>query len=240
MRLLKENYDGLQKIKELPHYLKDFLLLPNVKESLEDYNFTVLYRYAYNYLDLTKIHTVTELLYTLGINPLIYLDYIPKYFLAWTGIESIDIPDHIRRIEDSAFYSCKSLTSVIIPYGVPSIDHYTFYNCKSLTNIIIPNSVTSIGEFAFSRCGVLTNITISESATSIGDYAFYGCSSLTSVKIPNSVTSVGKYAFGACSSLTSIKYMGTKNQWSKIDFGDKWSEDSSIETIHCTDRDINL
>ena len=30
MKVLKENYEGLQKIKKLPQYLKDFLFLPMV------------------------------------------------------------------------------------------------------------------------------------------------------------------------------------------------------------------
>lgn len=135
MRLLEKNYNGLQKIERLPQYLKDFLSLPEVKKLLEDYNFTVLYRAAYNYLNITKIYKVTELLDTLGIDPLIYLDCIPRYFLAYSKIESISIPKHIKEISGSAFYNCRSLTRVIIPGSVRNINGYAFFNCSNLSNI---------------------------------------------------------------------------------------------------------
>lgn len=135
MKLLKEKYDGLQKIERLPQYLKDFLFLPDIKKLLEEYNFTVLYRAAYNYLDITKIYKVTELLDTLGIDPLIYLDYIPRYFLAYSKIKSVNIPKHIKEISGSAFYNCRSLTSVTIPDSVRNINNYAFFNCINLNNI---------------------------------------------------------------------------------------------------------
>ena len=76
--------------------------------------------------------------------------------------------------------------------------------------------------------------------TSRRSVTIYVIAELKNIIIPNSVTSIGTWAFGHCSSLTSIKYTGTKNQWSKIHFGDEWDEDSPIETIHCVDGDIKL
>ena len=135
MRLLKENYEGLPEIKRLPQYLKDFLFLPNIKKLLEDYNFTVLYRASYNYLDMTQRHILTEVLCTLGIDPLIYLDYIPTYFLAYSKIKSINISSRIMSISQSAFERCSGLTSVTIPNSVTSIGNSAFEHCSSLTSI---------------------------------------------------------------------------------------------------------
>lgn len=135
MIILKENYEGLQKIERLPQYLKDFLFLPDIKKLLEDYNFTVLYRAAYNYIDMTQRHRITEVLCTLGIDPLIYLDYIPPYFLAYSKIKSIDISSRITSISQSAFEHCSGLTSITIPNSVTSIGNSAFGYCSKLKDI---------------------------------------------------------------------------------------------------------
>ena len=195
MRLLKENYEGLQELKKLPRYLKKFLSKPEVQEALKDFNIESLYNLYVVYIRDNWVgdpSILTQLLNTLNIDPLNYLDYIPDYFLRQSEIKSIIIPSYIKSIRRDAFALCSSLTSVTIP-----------------------DSVTSIGEAAFS-----------------------GCTRLKNIIIPDSMTSIGTWAFEHCSSLTSIKYTGTKNQWSKIHFGDEWDYDSSIKTIHCIDGDI--
>ena len=85
--------------------------------------------------------------------------------------------------------------STIIPNSVRRIGNSAFSRCSSLSSVVIPDSVTSIGSYAFSRCSSLSSVVIPDSVTSIGSFAFTGCSSLTSVTIPNSVTSIGEYAF---------------------------------------------
>ena len=84
------------------------------------------------------------------------------------------------------------ITSVEIPNTVKIIGNSAFYDNK-LTSVTIPNSVTSIGKSAFSS-NQLTNIIIPSSVTSIGSYAF-SSNQLTSVTIPNNVTSIGTSAF---------------------------------------------
>ena len=178
MKILREKYDGLQELKKLPQYLKSFLSLPSIKKLLEDYNFTVLYRAAYNYLDTIKIHKVTELLNTLGIDPLDYLDYIPNDFLSHTQIKSVTIPNHIKGLGIFAFYDCSGLTSIEIPSSITNIEYAVFRNCSGLTSVEIPESVTFIGSYAFDSCTSLTSIKIPENVTFIGSYAFYNCPNL--------------------------------------------------------------
>ena len=50
------------------------------------------------------------------------------------------------------YSGCKSLTSINIPNSVTNIEDSAFSGCDSLTNINIPNSVTNIGDYAFSDC----------------------------------------------------------------------------------------
>lgn len=220
MRLLKEKYDGLEELKKLPRYLKKFLSKPEVQEALKDFNIESLYNLYVVYIRDNWVgdpSILTQLLNTLNIDPLNYLDYIPDYFLRQSEIKSIIIPSHIKSIGHDAFTGCTSLSSVTIPDSVMNIGEAAFCDCSNLTSIIIPNNVTSIG-----------------------DYAFLNCPRLTSVIIPDSVTSIGYDAFSSCGMLTQIKYTGTIYQWSKIHFKDEWNKDSPIETIHCIDRDIKL
>ena len=220
MRILKENYEDLPELKKLPRYLKKFLSKPEVQEALKDFNIESLYNLYVVYIRDNWVgdpSILTQLLNTLNIDPLNYLDYIPDYFLRQSEIKSIIIPSYIKSIRRDAFASCSSLTSVTIPDSVTSIGEAAFCDCSSLTSIIIPDNVTSIGQSAFS-----------------------GCTRLKNIIIPNSVTNIGTWAFGHCGMLTQIKYMGTKDQWSKIHFKDEWNKDSPIETIHCVDGDIKL
>lgn len=117
---------------------------------------------------------------------------------------SYDIPDHVVRIEKSAFYCCKGLTGVTIPDSVTRIRDYAFYFCTSLTDIAIPDSVTDIGDHAFDGCTHLTGVTLPDSITRIADYTFYLCYNMTTVTIPDSVTSIGEAAFANCEWLTDI------------------------------------
>ena len=110
-------------------------------------------------------------------------------------LKSIELPNSVTSIGNSAFSGCSGLTSVTIPDSVTSIETGAFQGCSGLTSITIPNSVTTIGNYAFGGCSSLTSVTIGNSVTSIGGYSFQGCSGLTSVTVPNSVTSIGSNAF---------------------------------------------
>ena len=48
------------------------------------------------------------------------------------------------------------LTSIEIPESVTSIGESAFRGCSGLTSITIPDSVTSIGDYAFRGCSGLT------------------------------------------------------------------------------------
>ena len=127
---------------------------------------------------------------------------------------SIEIPNSVTSIRDSAFYHCSSLTSIEIPNSVTSIGGRAFSNCTSLTSIAVDAGNTKYDSRNDCNAIIKTasntlvagcqNTIIPNSVTSIGNYAFYGCDSLTSIQIPNSVTSIGECTFSDCSSLTSI------------------------------------
>lgn len=279
MNLTTHNIEGLPELLELPGDFKDFLLQPETQKQLNTYDIKGIYD-KLNSPILSKVKYIglfTQLLYSIDINPLDYLEYIPDFFLDSASLVTIKIPNNIKSINNYAFYNCSKLASITIPDSVTSIGESAFYNCNKLqdiyitdiaawcnisglnylmgegasnkklyinneliTSITIPDGVTSIPDYALHGCDSLTSITIPDSVTSIGWGAFRGCSGLINVTIPGSVGAIGGYAFYTCSKLSNIKYTGTKNQWLKINHGNRWKEGSPIKTIHCANGDIKL
>lgn len=121
-----------------------------------------------------------------------------------TGLTSIVLGNSVNSIGAKAFANCTNLESINIPNSVGLIDEQAFAYCSKLTSVIIPNSVTRIEDRAFFGCSGMTALTIGSSVTNIGNFAFQGCSSLTTVDIPESVSGIGTYVFSSCTSLTSV------------------------------------
>lgn len=165
MKLLKENINSLRKIHKLPEDLTIFLQNNAVQEALKIGDIDELYKLCNNphlhgtvVLRYKTISNLTCLLYSIGIDPLLYLNYIPDNFLVSSSIKSIVIPGNMISIGRKAFSGCNNLISVIIDSGVKSIGDYAFFDCAKLVDVTIPDSVESIGFFAFIRCPQLTSI----------------------------------------------------------------------------------
>lgn len=118
--------------------------------------------------------------------------------------ESYTIPNTVKTIGESAFYSCNNLRTVNILENVETISDYAFDNCYYLRTANISDSVTTIGDFAFSNCHNLKNINIPEGVTTIGDFAFYNCSKLETITIPGSAKNIGTSLFSGCSKLENV------------------------------------
>ena len=135
------------------------------------------------------------------------------------GIDSptYTIPQGIIAIENSAFYTCDSLTSITIPDSVTSIGDWAFYSCNSLTSITIPDSVMQIGLNPFVSCSALRSISVSPEQpyfAAIDGVLFRKADKIliaypagiksSTYTIPQGITSIGDSAFSSCESLTSI------------------------------------
>ena len=181
--------------------IKEFLDQDEIKDLIAAGDLEAVYkRYAPN-------NYLSDYLLNLGINPIDYFtDSIPDdAFHYCTSLTSVNIPDNITSIGQSAFQN-SSLTRIVIPDSVTTIGDCAFYNCTSLTSVTFGENsqLTSIGSLAFSGCTSLTSITIPDSITKIGGWAFADCKSLTSIDVPSSVTEIKVGAFNNCASLTSI------------------------------------
>ena len=225
MKLTTTNIEGLPELLELPGEFKDFLLQPETQKQLNTYDIKGIYD-KLNSSTLSKVKYIglfTQLLYSIDINPLDYLEYIPDFFLDSASLVTIKIPNNIKSINNYAFYNCSELASITIPDSVTSIGEFAFYNCDKLQDIYITdiaawcnisglNYLMGYGannKNLYLNNELITSITIPDGVTEIPSYAFSGCSSLISITIPDSVISIGGGAFRDCSGLISVTIPGS-------------------------------
>ena len=101
---------------------------------------------------------ITEILYKVGINPLLHMKSVPKNFLNGSNITSFTIPDNIETIDKYAFYYCDYLTSIKLSNNLGSIEESAFESCKSLNKITFPASLQTIKPSVFNNCYKLKDI----------------------------------------------------------------------------------
>lgn len=109
-----------------------------------------------------------------------------------SGLVSIDLPNTIKTIGESAFEECTELRSINME-GVESIDNYAFYGCTSLESVTISNPV--IG----------------------GNGAFYGTNDLKTVNLTKESKSVYKDVFIYSTSLETINVEAGNENFISID-----------------------
>jgi hypothetical protein len=187
----------------------------------------------------------------LTITPLI-MESVFQVTIDFNGLEKIIIQDDNKIIKFGSFWNCKSLKTVELPETIEEIEETAFEGCTSLTTINIPASVKMIRSNAFRETPWLANqksdfvivgdgilladhltdysyvkipdtvkvisgafaenkglgeVVIPDSVTKIVGGAFK-FSSLGSIIIPDSVTEIGEYAFLGCDDLTNVKLPG--------------------------------
>ena len=117
-------------------------------------------------------------------------------------LEKINIPETVRKIDESAFRNCRNLKEISIPKNLTQLGKQAFQGCGALQTIVLPNAVTQIEYATFQYCNSLS-ITLPENLKTIGNNAFEYCG-FSTIEIPDSVESIGAYAFSNCANLTSI------------------------------------
>ena len=103
--------------------------------------------------------------------------------LKWTELESVELPESVTVLKESAIYSNAYLKTVKLPAGLKTLEPYALASNEALNNLVIPAGVTEIPANCFFSNKSLTNLTIEGKYTSIGDGAFYKVP-LTEIVIP--------------------------------------------------------
>ena len=114
---------------------------------------------------------------------------IPNEFYAQRAIfeefegSTFTVPEGVQEMGSFIFLRSE-LETIILPNSLRKIDEYAFSQCSKLKRVVIPDGVLEIGKSAFSFCSSLEEIVIPESVKQLAEDAFYRCSSLESVWIP--------------------------------------------------------
>ena len=132
------------------------------------------------------------------------------------------IPDTVKYIGRSAFYTCEMMIGVEIGSMVEYIGPYAFYGCKNLGDsgeiwisieamrngepplrgdVIISDGVQFIGDRAFQSCSNVREFIIPDTVTSLGNRVFYKCDNLEKVVIGEGIVNIPDYTFYKCENL---------------------------------------
>lgn len=124
-------------------------------------------------------------------------------------MQSIVIPESVKKIGDGAFSGCSALQSVVISKNVTVIGIWGYklnLTCKSSHFKVADNILYSNDGKRLIFCwSTEKEIQIPKGVKEIGSGAFRCCRNLQSVVIPDSVTEIGKETFSGCSSLKEVK-----------------------------------
>lgn len=188
---------------DLPHSLRQFganafmdTAAYNSKENRDGY-----VRYIDNFLihstDNTLARPATEYTVkegTIGIAACAFQNH--------TALETVNFPDSLISIDDSAFDRCTSLTKADLPKNLEHLGWGAFNGC-ALKEVVIPEKITKIDSYTF-RGNAFSSINLHEGITYMGWDAFASCENLTEVTIPQSVTELSDSLFLYCDSLETI------------------------------------
>ena len=126
-------------------------------------------------------------------------EVISAFAFAESMIESVSMPNSLKRIEQHAFNGCKCLMHVDIGKGLTNLGEpfnsgAIFNGCRNLQHIDIPENIKYISSNCFSNSG-LTSVTLHEGLEKIDSGAF-NCP-IRNVEIPESVETIEPWSFPA-------------------------------------------
>lgn len=140
-----------------------------------------------------------------------------------SSVITVDIPDSVTSIGNSAFTYCRSLTSCTIGSGVTSIGERAFYYCSGLTNTILPNSLRTIGASAFTNCSGFNNITIPSGVTSIDARAFQDCGGLTRINVNGTTPPILNTTYGVFDNTNECPIYVSQSSYDDYMSAETWS-----------------
>lgn len=109
-----------------------------------------------------------------------------------------------EKIKAREFSENSILESVLMPNTIRKIENQSFKNCRALKKINIPENVEEIGYEAFLNCSSLKKINLLEKIKKINDSAFKGCTSLEEILFPSTIDHIGKSVVQGCTRLSEI------------------------------------
>lgn len=141
--------------------IKEIFKEPEIRSAINNKDFEKVYKTIYATIKASEYRTIsylTRIFYNVGIDPLLYMEKVPEYFLAFQeGISQINIPKNIKSIGFRAFNST-GIVNLIIPEGVEFIAARAFVYCTKLVNVKLPSTLETVHSNIFENCHNLRNI----------------------------------------------------------------------------------
>lgn len=129
---------------------------------------------------------------------------IDTYAFAGECIKTVNFPDGLTIIENSAFCECNELTKVVFPSSLREIREEAFDCCSHLKNVKFNEGLEYIESNAFVNTGI-NKLLLPDSLIEIGDLAFQDCE-LTSVKCGSGLKIIGDCAFCGNEKLVKVEF----------------------------------
>lgn len=210
------------------------------KQLIEVGDFRKLYENALSEFNGSRryafISEITDLFEAAGIDPLYYMNDIPRGYHFESVLPKTYSIGNMDTIDAWAFAYTSGIDTLDIS-SVRYIGEHAFY-MSSIKTIEIPGSVKEIqlSTFEYSK---LVNAVINEGTTAIVNYVFSHCRDLTDLWLPKSLTYIAASAFWGCKDLKNIYYNSTSYDFYNLNFDfDKVSSDKV--DVHCTDKVITF
>lgn len=131
-----------------------------------------------------------------------------------SDVESVNVPNTVNRIHETAFLNAKELKSISVQAGGRFASYEGGLYNKELTilykfpeganDVLFPEDIKEIGKEAF-RGSVVEDISLPETIRTIGEGAF-SYSSLKKIELSEGVTAIPQWAFASCESLSEINF----------------------------------
>lgn len=144
--------------------------------------------------EISELHMPTQVTY---FGETYDVTYIERYaFNNAFLLHSLFLPSTIETLAESAFYN-SGIDSITVPDKVKKLSIDCFADCKNLQKVEM-DSVEEIGAFCFERCYSLREVIIPDKVTYLHSYTFENCRSLTTVTLPSGFLKIANGVFEGC------------------------------------------
>ena len=183
-----------------------------------------------------SISEITELFEAAGIDPLYYMNDIPRGYHFESVLPKTYSIGNMDTIDAWAFAYTSGIDTLDIS-SIRYIGEHAFY-MSSIKTIEIPGSVKEIQLSTFEH-SALVNVVINEGTTTIVNYVFCHCRHLTDLWLPKSLTYIAASAFLSCTDLKNIYYNSTSYDFYNLNFDFNKVNSDKVD-VHCTDKVITF